>query len=79
MCLCFLSMILNGSYVHTVIAGKVSTVDRLRFSEPVNLTNNQHDSVYIFADTMEAMFTWFGRKILSPMMLVMIIQTMIFS
>ena len=43
----FLSMILNGAYVHTVIAGsEVSTVDRLRFSEPVNLTNNQHDSVY---------------------------------
>ncbi|MGI0001991.1 MAG: sialidase family protein, partial [Nitrososphaeraceae archaeon] len=40
-------MILNGAYVHTVIAGsEVNTVDRLLFSEPVNLTNNQHDSVY---------------------------------
>jgi hypothetical protein len=43
----FLSLILNGAYVHTVIAGSdVSTVDRLSFSEPVNLTNNQQDSVY---------------------------------
>jgi hypothetical protein len=43
----FLSLILNGAYVQTVIAGsEINTVDRLRFSEPVNLTNNQHDSVY---------------------------------
>jgi hypothetical protein len=43
----FLSLILNGAYVQTVIAGsEVNTVDRLSFSEPVNLTNNQQDSVY---------------------------------
>lgn len=43
----FLSLIMNGAYVQTVIAGsKVNTVDRLRFSEPVNLTNNLQDSVY---------------------------------
>jgi hypothetical protein len=43
----FLSLILNGASVQTVIAGsEVNTVSRLRFSEPVNLTNNQHDSVY---------------------------------
>jgi hypothetical protein len=43
----FLSFILNGAYVQTVIAGSdVNTVDRLRFSEPVNLTNNLQDSVY---------------------------------
>jgi hypothetical protein len=43
----FLSFILNGAYMQTVIAGSdVNTVDRLRFSEPVNLTNNLQDSVY---------------------------------
>jgi hypothetical protein len=43
----FLSFILNGAYVQNVIAGSdVNTVDRLRFSEPVNLTNNLQDSVY---------------------------------
>jgi hypothetical protein len=45
--LVFLSLILNGAYVQTVMAGsEANTVNRLRFSEPVNLTNNQHDSVY---------------------------------
>jgi hypothetical protein len=43
----FISLILNGAYVLTVIAGsEVNAVDRLSFSEPVNLTNNQQDSVY---------------------------------
>jgi hypothetical protein len=43
----FLSLVLNGAFVQTAIAGsEVNTVDRLSFSEPVNLTNNQEDSVY---------------------------------
>lgn len=48
----FLSLILNGVYVQTVIAGsEVNTVDRLRFSKPVNLTNNLQDSVYAQVST----------------------------
>jgi hypothetical protein len=48
----FLSLILNGVYVQTAMAGgEVNIGDRLRFSEPVNLTNNLQDSVYAQVST----------------------------
>jgi hypothetical protein len=48
MILCvFSSLILQGVYVQNVNANsEINTVDGLSFSEPVNLTNNQRDSVY---------------------------------
>jgi hypothetical protein len=48
----FLFLILVGAYVQTAMAGsEVNTGDRLRFSEPVNLTNNLQDSVYAQVST----------------------------
>jgi hypothetical protein len=48
----FFSLILNGVYVQTAMAGsEVNTGDRLHFSEPVNLTNNLQDSVYAQVST----------------------------
>jgi hypothetical protein len=48
----FLSLILDGVYVQTAMAGsEVNTGDRLHFSEPVNLTKNLQDSVYAQVST----------------------------
>jgi hypothetical protein len=48
----FLPLILNGVYVQTAMGGsEVKAGDRLRFSEPVNLTNNLQDSVYAQVST----------------------------